>query len=337
MILIPVPLLTLALNPEMTEKFAVLKSREGWGDRLEVLLCAIEYCNRTGRTLVLDWRDKSWNDQHEYITDQYFNIDLNIKTLSWDRFLRRLPSMDHESVIPTGWKNIVHKEIFQTKQGQEDLKLTIDECRQLCNTHYEIDHKEDIVVITNNCHRFQRYRYFAYIHFTPRIILKAKQFLESNQILGKKYDTLHLRGHNKFWYKKPPMNKGYAIRNQIEWKTEQKYIKKLAHLVNIREEKRPVVVVTDDYSLFEKVSHEINGQCFCADDFKNLNYGEESGPHKLDFSLDDNKHLCRDDINIATLRDFLLMLNSEQIICDNVSYFSRNAIACKQYNINDIT
>lgn len=321
----------------MKEKFAVLKSREGWGDRLEVLLCAIGYCNRTGRTLVLDWRDKTWNAEYEYITEQYFNIHFDIKTISLDRFLKKLPEIDHESVIPIGWRNNVHKEIFQIKQDDNDIHFTRDESRRICNIWYENDHSETVVVLTNNFFRGYDYSNFAYIYFTPQVILSAKQFLHNNQILGTKYDTLHLRAHNKFWHKKPLMSKAYGIRNQVEWRTEDKYIKKLSHIVNTREEDRPVVVVTDDYPLYKKIANKINSQCFCSCDFKNINYGDGSGPHKLDLSLDENKHLCKDDIIIATLRDFLLMLNSEQIICDGVSYFSKNAIACKQYNINDIT
>jgi len=321
----------------MKEKFIILKSREGWGDRLEVLLCVIGYCNRTNRTLVLDWRDKTWNDQYEYITEQYFNIHLNIKTLSLDRFLHKLPNLDHQSVTPIGWKNNVHKKIFQMKRDSKDINFTSGECKRLWNICYENDFEENIVVVTNSFHRSHEPSYFKYIHFTPRVILTAKQFLEKNYLIGTKYDTLHLRAHNKFWFKKPPMNKNYGMRNQIHWRTEQKYVQKLSYIINNREVKRPVVVVTDDYSLYEKVASEINGQCFCSCDFKNVNYGTDSGLHKLDFSLDENKHLCKDDIIIATLRDFLLMLNSELIINDGVSYFSKNAIECKPYNINDIT
>ena len=57
-----------------SEKYTLLKGCEGFGDRLQCLLQAIEYCKKTGRTLIVDWEDEHWCHEEGKGFDYYFSI-----------------------------------------------------------------------------------------------------------------------------------------------------------------------------------------------------------------------------------------------------------------------
>ena len=86
------------------EKFTLLKGCEGFGDRLQCLLQAIEYSEKTGRTLVVDWEDDDWCHEEGKGFDHYFSID-GIKSISLDKFKSIASDNQAMTTYPKGWKN----------------------------------------------------------------------------------------------------------------------------------------------------------------------------------------------------------------------------------------
>ena len=93
-----------------TDKFVILKSIEGFGDRLQFLLQCIEYSKKTKRILIIDWNDYMWGDT-ETTFEHYLKLN-NIHTLSLKDFLKKYKS--NMTIIPTTWKNKLNKPISRS-------------------------------------------------------------------------------------------------------------------------------------------------------------------------------------------------------------------------------
>jgi len=94
----------------MDEKFAVLKGVCGWGDRLQCLMQAIGYSRRTGRYLVIDWRDSDWtHDQNERV-EKWFSIK-GVRTTPLSEFLNL--DTGKLSVFPPVWKSVLKSPEYQ--------------------------------------------------------------------------------------------------------------------------------------------------------------------------------------------------------------------------------
>ena len=87
-----------------SEKYTLLKGCEGFGDRLQCLLQAIEYCKKTGRTLIVDWEDEHWCHEKGKGFDYYFSIN-GVKHMTlWD-FKAIAAGKDKMSFYPRQWES----------------------------------------------------------------------------------------------------------------------------------------------------------------------------------------------------------------------------------------
>ena len=59
----------------LPRKYVLLKGVEGFADRLQCLLQVIDYAKKTGRILVLDWRDADWQHDPLECLWNYFTLN----------------------------------------------------------------------------------------------------------------------------------------------------------------------------------------------------------------------------------------------------------------------
>ena len=85
-------------------KFVVYKGREGFGDRLQQLLYAIQYAKATGRIMVPEWSDKRWANHDQSNFEDYLGLD-GLRTMRWQPEFLTMWRMRRESlsVVPNAW------------------------------------------------------------------------------------------------------------------------------------------------------------------------------------------------------------------------------------------
>ena len=151
-------------------KFAVLKGREGYGDRLQCLLQAIRYSTATGRILVVDWRDSDWTHDKRLNFEHYFKFD-GIANFPYEAFEQYLKSnLDHLSVTPKSWKprlldddyeHFIYSPVFQMDNSDQMIW-------KIASWKAE-DFDEDVVVLPVKGVRTFRYEDFGLVTCQPWI------------------------------------------------------------------------------------------------------------------------------------------------------------------------
>lgn len=300
------------------EKFVLCKGWSGFGDRMECLMMIIEYSIITGRILVIDWNDKIWSDDFNF----YFNIN-NLPNISFKDFLK---DKKDGSYIPSVWnKNNINTKL---QDITEDILLSIDKEKSENKYNYDIikicnkemdDYTQDIVVYTCFGTRINNLitKHFDKISFTNNIINEIQINKTYQNLLGKEYQCIHLRGTDR---------KGSFMNNNSQ--NEDEYIYNIVNKLN--KYPKDIVILTDDIFLLKKIKN-----CKYLDGF-NLHFGNipleySKGMHTItdnDFLKKNNK--SKRLLNIEMLQDFVLMLGSSEILNDDISYFSQFAKHIRQ-------
>ena len=312
-------------------KFLVLKGMEGWGDRFQCLLQAIGYCLKTGRTLVIDWRDPHWYHDVSNDVRNYFKIG-NVDTMPIDDFCSWYTSKPDggPSVMPAVWAGgkmtgeryweYIYDAKYHLKPKNSILfDITNDKCP---------DFKEDVVVSPGVGNRSWQYARSANVEYSQDIrdmVKKARRDGSDNKTRG--YNVLHLRAGTKPW-----MNGGgsHACKGQRD-KISSMYPDKTTFLrylqcklskVDPRNE-TPLLICSDDEQL-TKDWLNMSGGLGRPLETTHCKLDKECGIHKLKTLPHTNKH----QLNLEALRDFLLMCNATHVIHDEVSLFSMMAEKC---------
>jgi hypothetical protein len=71
----------------MSEKYLIVKGCAGLGNRLYTVFSAIDYCERTGRKLYVDWSDGLYGRKSDNVFCKYF--DLSVNSADFDEILKR--------------------------------------------------------------------------------------------------------------------------------------------------------------------------------------------------------------------------------------------------------
>jgi len=306
----------------LNNKYCILKGIEGFGDRLQCLLQAIQYCEHTERILVIDWRDSNWQQDESDKIENYFLIE-NIKTESINSFLSKHSRSN--SVTPNSWIDKIsdckyQKFLYRQKYSQADNKVY-----KLIINNQRGDFKEDIVVYPGIRFRSFIYKYFKYIKFNDHIIQKAKKTLEYESLKSFQYNCIHLRSQNKIWSGSPKIQKNLKERIHNKFPDRKSYFDFLFKKYKESNQGNKTILISDDLACSNYFNKEyFNGELINLTKKYNSHPGL-CGIHKKVFELKKQKRM----LNIDMLKDFYIMLQSKNIINDEISLFSNMAIFLK--------
>ena len=300
-------------NDENDDKprYLIYKSFNGFGDRIQCLLYAINYCIHTSRILIIDWTDKIWCDNEGYDFDYYFEIK-GLNTIK----VRDFKKLYHEnknnfSVFPVIWKN----NIF-TNDIKDSNDLVLQNQNTILNKiakKKSNDFIEDIIVYTGCRTRYIYYKLFQNHFIFKNVILneiyKTKFY---KNIISKNisYCVIHLRGgdrmingdhHNILW-----------DNNSIN---HEEYIDNLINQIDNKYNN--ILLLSDTSSLIHKCSRKLEKSysVYMTDNYKQDNY---EGLHLVNT-------ISKFKRNIEMLTDFYFMSNAAKVINDNISIFSNVA------------
>ena len=206
---------TLAQDP----KFLVYKGREGFGDRLQQLLYAIQYAKATGRIMVPEWSDKRWADHDQSNFEDYLRLD-GLRTMRWKpEFLTMWRNRRESlSVIPNAWHFLFERPVsaadldsprFLLAKNNAILQVckhaqphcqTVDNniWQDIIDGHVE-DFKEDVVVYAGVGIRNMQYEYFENLRLSPWMVKHVKRRMHEEGATINEYVAIHLRGGDKPW------------------------------------------------------------------------------------------------------------------------------------------
>lgn len=304
-------------------KYIIVKCIEGFGDRLQVLLQALEYCKKTNRILISDWNDYMWGDG--FTTFEYYFKIRGVKTIKLNKFKNIYnPSM---SITPTIWKNQLFTPADLRVYSQEYLlKDENGIINDICNDFP--DFTEDIVVLSGIKNRTFIYKNIIHLELSNKLKNKIRETNIYRQLSNKKYLAIHLRGGDRIGHNDKRFDNGSI--------NTDKYIEKLLLKTRNTLKKRNinnVLVVSDTQHLInlfqERLTKLGDFNVFSTDNFLLNNENTKLGLHKLPFKTRSKKKITKKKINFFTLQDFFLLLNSLDIINDTKSIFSNIAKSIK--------
>ena len=302
------------------EKYCVVKGTPplGFGDRLQCLLQAIQYCEVTNRTLVVDWRDSNWTqDQSVKLTD-FFNIK-KIKTQTIQDFLQY--TWGSQSITPIAWKNKladiqVENYIYETDYNHGDNSVFSEICKNKI-----LDFRENIVVYPSVYFRSYNYSFFKYLEFNESIISNCLKILDKHNLKRGQYYCIHLRCQNKSWTQGVNQNQNQQKYIDDHFPTRDKYFSLLKSRHQAFYKNLPTIIISDsltDSIYFNK--NYFNNQCIIMD-ANDEPTGTLCGSHRKIFK--DKK--IKKQINMNALVDFHLMLYAKDVAHDGFSCFSKMA------------
>ena len=307
-------------------KCIILKSIEGFGDRLEWLLQSIEYSKKTNRILIIDWSDEMWGDNDSNFEDYFF---LNkLKYLTLNNFKNNYYSKNM-SIIPKIWNNKLflhpNKDLYNTEYILNNDNNIIND---IINNHSK-DFNEDIVVISGIKNRTFIYSNFKYIKLN--IILKNNIYNTTiyKQLQYIPYICIHLRGGDKLIeLNRKLQNKSNNLNLYVKNITS-KLIK-----INMNKNIKNILILSDTKILLDYLKLKLkkigNYKIYTSKNFLLDNNLINIGLHNLCKEELERNNLTKKIINFYTILDFYLLLNSKIIINDDISLFSNMAIKIKE-------
>ena len=314
-------------------KYCILKGSEGFGDRLRCLLYAIQYCELTNRTLVIDWRDRDWTQGRDVPIEEYFKIK-KIKNIPYHIFLKKCIKEEF-SIFPPKWKDVLFARGFESWLGGREFLVNERKImfKEIVEDGAE-DFNESVVVYSGVGYRFDRRKYTKYIDFSKKVKNNISLALNQYKIKKNKYICIHLRFESKSWDNNEKIvNK--RIKSQIENKfpTKKNYFEYMEKELSEINEKLKVIIITDNYEEAEKWNKE-NKIGEVVKHQTKIEAKEKSGIHKANINFENSNYNIntKHEMNMDCLRDFGLMLNSKYLISDKISTFSNIA---RKFRLND--
>jgi len=303
------------------KKFTLLKGCEGFGDRLQCLLQAIEYSEVTGRTLVVDWRDEHWCHEDGKGFDNYFEIE-GMETMKIEDFIKVFRERGMEC-MPAPWgESWHHKNEISKCYKREYMEEGKNETwRKIINGEQK-DFGEEIVIHTGTGARSCNADYCRRLRLKEYIIREIRTHARQKLINKGEYACMHLRGGSKHFCGARTNNMKAHIEMIKKWPTLTSYLdyleKKFRETSEISDENR-LLIVSD----VEKLAESMKRRYSHAEIIKHScsSYFEETGVHMIR----ENIGVAKEKIIKETIRDFNLMLNSKVIISDGSSLYSNMA------------
>ena len=291
-------------------KYLIYKSFNGFGDRLQCLLYAMNYCLITNRILVIDWTDDIWSTNKNCDFDTYFTLK-DIPTMKFNDFkVMYNKNKNSLKVFPKFWKN----NIFETQ-----ITNFNDICLQNQNTilnsicqNKSDDFKEDIIIYTGFRYRFYMYYLFnKHFIFNDSVLIKIYETEFYKNIVSKNinYCVIHLRGGDRMITSD---NINYFLWNNNSL-NENEYVDQL--LQQIDDSYRNILLISDTSSLIENCYSKLKDKSYTIYVTNNIKQNTNEGLHK-------KKGISKIQINLEMLIDFYFMIKANKIINDKISAFS---------------
>lgn len=320
-------------------KFAVLKGREGFGDRLQCLLQAIRYATATGRVLVVDWRDSDWAHDKRFNFEHYFKF-IGLTNFPYEAFERYLD--DHLSeltVIPRAWKphllddhyeRFIFSPVFQMDNSQQRIW-------KIANWKMD-DFEEDVVVLPVKGVRSFSYQDFGTLIAQPWVEERVRHYAASHGLTSGGYGAIHLRAGSKTWAggweegnhaltktirEKFPSLETYLETVHKDLLSKQKRAQKEAS--DVKSDGQTDLIILSDSTW---IAEEWTGRYGVGRTLDRLDIGEFnnlSGSHKMSLERLTEIGSSKTELNYEMLLDFYLMLNASYVARDGVSLFSQMA------------
>jgi len=299
-------------------KYCILKGIEGFGDRLQCLLQAIEYCEKTNRCLVVDWRDPHWSQNQEESIEHYFSIK-NIKTKTLHEFLKN--QKQNSNIIPETWKDKIeqsnfHKFIYQKKYRIENNKIFAEICRQ-----EKKDFQEEIVVYPSVLNRSFKDKYFLYISLSQLVEDRMKEKFTNYNLKRRDYNCIHIRAQNKKWTNGVVNLKSLKRNINTKFPKRELYFRYLQlKYLNLNQNTKTVIISDNEEDSIYFNKNYCNNKCVVIE-ANTMDIGKLCGTHKKILE----GHKVKTKMNVETLVDFHIMLNCKHLIKDDMSLFSNMA------------
>lgn len=308
-------------------KFVVLKSVAGWGDRLQCLMQAIGYSRKTGRSLVIDWRDSDWTHDPAEPIKKWFSFK-GINTTLLSDFLAMLVDSD-PSVFPEVWKPVLARPDYQGWIYKNEYYNAVDHDHVWKIVGGAPDHEADIVVCPGVGKRSFAYSDCGAIVLADWLKDRISAFASEMGLKRGGYDVVHLRGGSKSWAGGFVPLKSLDERIKETWPTKESYLDDMRSKYRARlgsDEPREVVILTDSGQLGRDWIKKFSMGTLLPTFNEHL---RESGLHKLTKGELATLGMKKEDLNHETLRDFCVMLNARHVVGDGMSVFSKMGDRCR--------
>ena len=282
------------------DTYVLLKGAEGFGDRIQCLLQAIRYAERTGRTLVVDWRDDHWCHDGKTGFEAYFTL-IGARSASVAKLAEALE--DVPTVHPARWDP--SKAVEPTRVADlyaHDAFAESEPCTAKCIVHPGV--------------KYRAWRCADAVHIRARPWLAARVARVFEGLSGQ-YTAVHLRGGDRL-----------ARRVAETGVSPAEYVASLRARVGPSE---TVVLVSDDAALVA----EYTKQCVAAE----TPVPRVSGltpPAECVARADAGTHLARPtdlscawltkrELNANAVCDFVVLAHAARVVADGESLFSQMA------------
>jgi len=318
-------------------KFAVLKGREGFGDRLQCLLQAIRYAIATGRVLVVDWRDSDWAHDKRLNFEHYFKFS-GLTNFPYEAFERYLEDhLGNLTVVPRAWKPHLLDDDYERFISSPVFQMDNSEQRIWKIANWKLDDlEEDIVVLPFKGLRTWSYQDFGTVVVQPWIEERIRHYAVSQGLQSGGYGVIHLRAGSKTWaggweegnhaltktiQEKFPSLEVYLETVHKDQLSKQKWAQKAAS--DAKPDEQPDLIILSDSAWIAEEwrgRYGVGRSLDCADigEFRNLSGSHKASPERLT-----EIGCSKAELNYETLLDFYLILNARYVARDGISLFSQ--------------
>lgn len=331
---------------DKTKKYVLLLGEAGFGDRLQVLLEAMEYSKKTGRYLVVNWNDQIWNEKEKHDFHHYFSFTNDVKSIHFLDFLTILRAQERNNnftIFPHCWNREKNKLItikFNSKiyYNQKYNSFINNKSIQNIIKKKREDFSENLVIIPGNGFRSFTYSFFNKIILNQKYREKIQNEPDFKNLCQEPYICIHLRGTDRSLKTKFNNNSNNS----------DEYVNSILNKILMRENKniKTFFICCDDNKLldtFKKNRNEIAGlsgiRFYYHIDFlskiKFVNV-KNKGIHNIDEESLFKEGITKQDMNYYTILDFVIMINSEGVISDGKSLYSNMAKSIKKFSNNGL-
>ena len=331
---------------DKTKKYVLVLGEAGFGDRIQVLLEAMEYSKKTGRYLVVNWNDQIWNEKEKHDFHHYFSFTNDVKFIHFLDFFTILRVQQRNrnfTIFPPCW-NQEKKKLMNIKfnskiyYNQKYNSFINNKSIENIIKNKNQDFSENLVIIPGNGYRSYTYSFFNNIILNQKYREKIQNEPDFKNLCLEPYICIHLRGTDRSLKSKFNNNSNNS----------DEYVNSILNKILTRENKniKAFFICCDDNKLldtFIKNKGEIAGLSglrfyFHVDFLSKIKVVDvkNKGIHNIDEDSLLKEGITKQNINYYTILDFVIMINSEDIISDETSLYSFMAKNIKKFSSNGL-
>lgn len=291
-------------------KFLLIKSFSGFGDRIEHLLCSLQYAKCSGRILVIDWTDHVWCGKDANKDFNYYFIlkdtdTMNLKDFK-TMFINRQKANKRLTVFPD-----FHYENILRRSDEKNIKFL---CKDIQNLFKNVITKkmEDLqydIIVTSDFEKRNHAGVFSIskLLYKPFILEYIKEDPNYHFLINNDFVSIHLRGTDRSSYteeNRPDLsNFSHHIDDYVD-----KLIKK------IPQGTKNILLLSDSNILISHFLEKVE------DNYNIMQTTNEKSSENIGLHIIPRD--CKLKCNLELLKDFYFMTFSTHVICDQISRFS---------------